>query len=185
MAIPPMFSLAEMEACLDHICDSPRDTGTVELIVRRPRAGEREVVSAALLDVEVGLVGDNWLTRGSRHTPDGSADATAQLTLMNARAIAAIATAKDAWPLAGDQLFVDFDLSDSHLPPGTRLQVGSALIEVTATPHTGCKLFAARFGVDAVKFVNSPRGKQLHLRGINARIVRSGEVRVGDKVEMM
>lgn len=172
----------EMESCLEEIRNSPRDAGKIEMIVRRPQPGERDVVTSAVLDADIGLVGDNWLARGSRHTPDGTADPAAQLTLMNARAIAAITRGRDRWTLAGDQLFVDFDLSETHIPPGTRLQVGAALVEVSAAPHTGCKHFAARFGVDAVKFVNSPVGKQLHLRGINARIIRSGEVRVGDAI---
>jgi hypothetical protein len=177
-----LLTQQEMEIRLDDIRQSPRDVGKIEMIVRRPEPGERDVVSSGFLDAEFGLVGDNWLARGSRHTSDGSADPTAQLTLMNARAIAAITPARDRWALAGDQLFVDFDLSETHIPPGTRLQIGEALVEVSATPHTGCKQFAARFGKEAVKFVNSPVGKHLHLRGINAKIIRSGEVRVGDTV---
>ncbi len=182
METPRFSTREEMESCLGEIRQSPRELGKIEMIVRRPQPGEREVVTSGTLDDKLGLLGDNWLERGSRDMPDGLADPSAQLTLMNARAIAAIAHARDCWALAGDQLFVDFDLSESNVPPGTRLQVGAALIEVSAAPHNGCKLFARRFGVDAVKFVNSPVGKQLHLRGINARIVRSGEVRVGDSV---
>jgi MOSC domain-containing protein YiiM len=152
------------------------------MIVRRPQIGTREVVTEAELDTHVGLVGDNWRTRGYRRTADGSAHPDMQLTLMNARAIALVAQTKERWALAGDQLFVDFDLSDAHIPPGTQLLIGTALVEVTAEPHTGCRQFAARFGVDAVKFVNSPIGKQLHLRGINAKIIRSGRVCLGDTI---
>jgi MOSC domain-containing protein YiiM len=182
MAIARLLTMVELEAGLDDICQSPKDVGTVELIVRRPQPGKREVVQEAEIDLALGLVGDNWKARGSRHTPDGSAHPDAQLTVMNARAIALLAQQQARWPLAGDQLYVDLDLSASNLPPGTRLKLGTAVIEVTVQPHTGCKLFEARFGTDAVKFVNSPAGKQLRLRGINAKVLQPGAVRVGDVV---
>ena len=93
-----------------------------------------------------------------------------------------LAQRPERWSLAGDQLFVDLDLSPENLPPGTRLAMGSAAIEVTKQPHTGCAKFVERFGLDAVKFVNSDEGKQLHLRGINARVALPGVIRVGDIV---
>jgi hypothetical protein len=170
----------ELEAGLDEIRRSPQDAGRVELIVRRPQGGEREVVPAGELDLVQGLVGDNWLARGSRHTQAGAAHPDMQLTVMNARAIALLAGGKDRWPLAGDQLYVDLDLSVNNLPPGTRLGVGAAVIEVTEQPHTGCAQFSARFGPAAVAFVNSAAGKQLRLRGLNAKVVQPGIVRVGD-----
>ncbi len=174
------LTLPELEAGLDHIRQSPSDEGPLELIVRRPETGEREVLEAAELDLEQGLVGDNWKTRGSRSTPDGSAHPEMQLNVMNARVVALVAQARDRWPLAGDQLYVDLDLSEANLPPCTQLELGSAVIEVTAMPHTGCKKFVERFGVDAMKFVNSPLGRQLNLRGINARVVQAGQIRQGD-----
>ena len=106
-----------------------------------------------------------------------------QLNVMNARVIALLAQGKDRWALAGDQLFVDFDLSEANVPPGTRLAIGSTMIEVTAPPHLGCKKFSARFGPDAMKFVNSPEGKALHLRGINAKVIQPGVIRAGDVVK--
>jgi MOSC domain-containing protein YiiM len=140
-------------------------------------------VNEAELNLEEGLVGDTWKTRGSKATPDGSANINAQITLMNMRAIALLAQDEARWALAGDQLFVDFDLSEANIPAGTRLAIGSAILEVSATPHTGCAKFSERFGKDALKFVNSPEGKQLHLRGINARVVQAGEIQVGDMVK--
>ena len=145
----------------------------------------REVLEEAELTLEDGLVGDNWKFRTSRHTPDRSANPEAQITVMNARLIALIAQRPDRWPLAGDQLYVDLDLGADNLPPGTRLAIGSAVIEVTATPHTGCKKFSSRFGVEAMKFVNSAEGKQLHLRGINTKVVQGGTVRIGDVVRKL
>lgn len=178
-------TLAELDAGLQLIRQSPNDNGIVELIVRRPGTDLREVVAEGQLDQVVGLVGDDWRTRGSRKMSDGSAHPEMQLNLMNSRAIALVAQNKERWQLAGDQFFVDLDLSETNLPPGTRLTIGSAVIEVTAIPHTGCHKFKARFGADAVKFVNSPEGKQLHLRGINAKVVQPGIVRVGDRVKKL
>jgi hypothetical protein len=174
-----------LEAGLDHILQAPTDTGTVQLIVRRPAVDQRVVLEQAQLDTEVGLVGDNWLQKGSRKTEDGAAPPRMQLNLMNARVIELIAGDQQNWPLAGDQLFVDFALSDDSLPPGTRLALGSAIIEVTAEPHLGCKKFAARFGQEAMKFVNSTRGKTLNLRGINAKVIESGSIRTGDKISKL
>jgi hypothetical protein len=173
------------EAGLDTIRLAPAGTGTVELIVRRPAVEEREGVVEAELDLAEGLVGGNWLSRGSRAMADGSANPKAQLTVMNARLAALVAGERDRWPLAGDQLYVDFDLSKENVPAGTRLAVGSAVIEVTDEPHTGCAKFSARFGSDALRFINSPVGRELNLRGINARVVEPGRVRVGDAVNKL
>lgn len=174
--------MEELEAGLEEILRSPSDEGRLALIVRRPRKEEREVLEEGTLDLEEGLVGDDWKVRGSSATPDGSAHPEMQVTVMNSRTIALLAGTRDRWPLAGDQLFVDLDLGSENLPPGTRLAVGRAVIEVTAPPHHGCKKFAARFGRDAVRFIHSETGRRLNLRGVNTRVVTPGVVRVGDIV---
>ena len=174
--------MAALEDGLATIRRAPRDAGTVELIVRRPTPEEREVVVEAQLDPAAGLVGDCWRERGSRATHDGSAHPEMQLTMMGTRAATLIAGHHDLWPLAGDQLYVDLDLSAANLPPGTLLEVGSAKIEITDQPHTGCGKFVRRFGVDAMRFVNTPLGRELNLRGIYARIVTGGTVRTGDPI---
>jgi hypothetical protein len=174
------LTMDELEAGLNHIRQSPTDEGRLELVVRRPQIDARELLEEGQLDLHDGLVGDTWRTRGSSLTADGSSHPDMQLNIMNARVIALVAQDKARWQLAGDQLFIDMDLSAANLPPGTRLALGSAVIEVTALPHNGCKKFVARFGLDAMKFVNSPLGKQLHLRGINAKVVQPGTIRVGD-----
>ena len=171
-----------LAAGLDEIQRSPADAGRVELVVRRPAEGEREVLDEGLLDTDSGLVGDSWHSRGSSRRADRSPNPAAQVTLMNARVIALIAGARDRWPLAGDQLYVDLDLSIENLPPGTLIGVGSAVLEVSDEPHTGCAKFSARFGSDAVRFVNSPAARALRLRGMNARVVTAGAVRPGDSV---
>jgi hypothetical protein len=173
---------AQQDEGLDEIRRSPSDGGSVQLIVRRPAEDVREAVTQARIDRIDGLVGDNWRARGSTTTPDGAANPDAQLTLMNARAAQLIARARDRWQLAGDQLFIDLDLSAANMPPGTHLEVGSAIVEVTAKPHLGCQKFSRRFGLDALRFVNSEIGRELRLRGVNARVVRPGVVRVGDSV---
>ena len=179
------LTAAELEDGLDHIRRSPSDVGRVELIVRRPEVDQREVLDEARLDLDEGLVGDTWRTRGSRKTPDGSAHPDMQLNVMNARVAALVAGDPDRRQLAGDQLYVDLDISQANLPPGTRLEVGSAVIEVTAEPHLGCSKFSSRFGREALRFVNSPTGRQLRMRGLNARIVVPGTVRPGDTIRKL
>jgi hypothetical protein len=174
------LTMAELEAGLDQIRQSPKEAGVLQLIVRRPQIEEREVLHEAQLSLTEGLVGDCWSTRGSSSTPDGSANPDMQINIMNSRTVALVAQHKDRWPLAGDQLYLDLDLSVANLPAGTLLALGSAVLEVTPPPHTGCLKFVARFGVEAMKFVNSPVGRQLNLRGINARVVQSGGIRIGD-----
>jgi hypothetical protein len=175
-------SAEQLEAGLAHIEDAARDQGELRMIVRRPATDQREVLTEAQLDTENGLLGDNWHSRGSPRTDDGSAHPDMQLNIMNARATALIAGSEDCWPMAGDQLYIDMDLSEGNLPTGTRLAVGDALIEVTDQPHLGCQKFKQRFGESALRFVNSQKGKQLHLRGINARVVRAGTIRRSDTV---
>ena len=174
------LTTAELEAGLPHVQASPKDRGALEMLVRRPETNAREALDQGLLDLADGLVGDNWRTRGNPGTADGTADPEMQLNIMNARVAALVAGSRERWPLAGDQLYLDLDLSGANLPPGTRLRLGEALIEVTPPPHTGCRKFVSRFGKDAMKFVNSRLGRQLNLRGINAKVVEPGVVRVGD-----
>jgi len=174
-------TIEDFEPFIDDVLGAPSDAGTVELVVCRPAVGERRVLDAAELEPGRGLVGDNYVERGNPRSPDGLADPLAELNVMSSRALRAVAGAdRDRWQLAGDQLIVDFDLSVDNLPPGTRLRVGTAVIELTAKPHTGCAKFSARFGVDAVRWVNSR--KDLRLRGICAIVVEPGTVSPGDAV---
>ena len=175
-------SLADLEAGLDAIRSAPKEQGVVRLIVRRPGEDLRESIDEALLDVDEGLVGDTWRARGNRHTPDGAADPQAQLTLVNARAATVIAGEPERWAVAGDQFYVDLDLSVANLPPGTRLRIGEAEIEISAKAHTGCAKYAARFGPEALRFVSSPEGRALRLRGVNARVITGGSVAVDDAI---
>jgi len=179
------LSTEELHAGLDQIRRAPKNEGVLELIVRRPRKGEREVLSAGQLDLSDGLVGDSWKDRRSSRSKDGLAHPDMQLNVMSSRVIALLSQDKSRWALAGDQLFVDLDLSAANLPPGTQLAIGAAVIEVTPEPHTGCGQFVERFGADAQKFVNSPIGRELQLRGINARVVQAGAIAVGDAVRKL
>src|ERR1044072_1391243 len=173
------LTTAELEAALDHLRQTPKDDGVLHLIVARPDVDEREVLDEAELHVTDGLIGDNWKVRGSRKTPDGSAHPEMQINIMNSRVTALVAQEKDRWPLAGDQLYIEMDLSKENLPAGSRIAVGSAVLEVSPLPHTGCHKFVARFGQEAMQFVNSDLGKQMCLRGINAKVGQGGIVKVG------
>jgi len=171
------LDLSVLEAGLDEIRRSPLDEGKVELIVRRPREGDREILAEAYLDLDGGLVGDDWLRRAP--------SPLAQVAVMNARAVALLAHSRERWPLAGDQLYVDLNLGPANLPPGSRFEIGSAVLEVTTKPHRGCKKFAARFGLDALRFVNNEQAYALRLRGMYVRVVEGGVVRAGDPVRKL
>lgn len=172
----------QLLAGLDHVKAAPNDNGTLEMIVQRPAEDARVVLEEAQLNQEEGLAGDNWNQRGSSRTDDGGPHPDMQLNLMNSRICEMVAGSRDRMQLAGDQLIVDLDLSEANLPAWTKLQIGSAVIEITDQPHNGCAKFTKRFGLDAHRFVNSDLGKELHLRGVNARVVTPGTIRAGDTI---
>jgi hypothetical protein len=174
-----------LEAGLDHIRQSPRDIGTIEMIILRPNIDQREEVEQAELDLELGVVGDGWHERETTSTPDGSPNPETQVTIMNSRVISLVAQDRDRWSLAGDQFYVDLDLSRENISPGTRLQLGSAVVEASDIPHRGCVKFSGRFGADALRFVNTGPGRDLSFRGINTRVVVPGTVRRGDQIEKL
>lgn len=177
-----LLNTVEIEAGMPNVQASPADKGRVEMIIARPTTEERTVLETGSFSLENGLDGDNWLDRGSKRTDDGSAHPEMQVTLMNARFLDLIAGSRERWPLAGDQLVVDLDLSQENLQPGQQIKIGTAVFEVTPMPHTGCKKFRHRFGMDAIKFVASENGKQLRLRGIYVKVVQPGTVQVQDTI---
>lgn len=179
------LSMEELEAGLTEITQAPKDGGVVRLIAIRPDFDQRELPDSVEVTVDDGVVGDNWKTRGSSSMPDKSANPEAKITLMNSRVIDLITQDQERWQWAGDQFYVDFDISEENLPPGTQVRVGTAVLETSALPHTGCAKFVARFGKDAHKFVNNEQGRELRLRGVNMRVVEGGTVRIGDVVEKL
>jgi MOSC domain-containing protein YiiM len=164
---------------LVHVQAAPPDEGLVELIVRRPAVDEREILEEAQLDRDGGLVGDRWAVRDRAKTP---IYLSSQLTVISTRVLRAIEPDSARWPLAGDQLYVDLDLSEDNLPAGSRLAVGTSVIEISETPHTGCAKFSSRFGSEALRWINSPTGRAYRMRGLNARVVEPGTVRTGDPI---
>lgn len=181
---------AELVGQLELLRTAPTELGRLSLVVRRPAAREREVLTAAELDLEAGLVGDNWLDRATSRAVAEGRHLEAQLTVMSARMIGLLADDDQDRALAGDQLYVDLDLSHANLPTGSRLAIGDpedggSVIEVNAKPHNGCKKFLARFGEEATAFVNSEVGRELRLRGLNARVVTPGTIRPGDPIRKL
>lgn len=179
------LSQARLRAGFAHIREAPSDGGLLVAIVRRPAAGERELLSEATLDHAVGLVGDNWLARGSKQSDNGAAMPSKQITVMNVRVAELVAGGTERMPLAGDQLYVDLDLSIDNLPAGSRIRIGDAVLEFSEDPHLGCAKFVDRFGAEAMRFVNSRIGRRLRLRGANTRIVVPGNIRLGDTVKLL
>ena len=179
------LSTPDLKAGLEHIRNSPKDQSVLDLIVSRPEEDAREVMELADLDVAVGLVGDTWQDRPSARSGDGKAHPDMQITIMNSRVANLVAQDKSRWQLSGDQLFADIDLSKANMPPGTRISIGAAVLEATDQPHTGCKKFSGRFGIDALEFISSPIGEELQMRGINMKVVQSGEIKPGDIVKKL
>jgi len=175
----------QLEAGLEPIRSAPKGQGRLDLIVCRPDLGERRELAEATIDPVIGLIGDNWSTRGSRHTADGGPEPDHQITITSSRALALIAGDRSRWPLAGDQLYVDLDISEDALPIGTHLAVGATVLEISPAPHKGCAKYAGRFGREALRFVQSPVGRALRLRGLHAVVVEGGTVRVGDTVRSL
>ena len=177
------LTLEELQAGLSDIRQSPTNDGVLQGIVIRPDTNERVSLNQCELSPELGVHGDNWAKGCWKTLQDGRPHPDVQVAIMNARSIELIAQDKDRWQLAGDNLFVDLELTDENLPCGQRLAIGSVVLEITKVAHNGCKKFSERFGKDAVRFVNSDAGKTLHLRGIYAKIVQSGTVKVGDDIK--
>ena len=181
--MPVLTTIADLEASLGHLRAAPAETGSLEMVVRRPAGGLREILDEGVLDEAVGLVGDNWLSRARSRAIAEGRHLDAMVTVMGARMVGLLGDTAEVRALAGDQLYVDLDISHENLPAGSRIGVGAeAVLEVTAKPHTGCKKFLAHFGDDALAFVNCDVGRQLRLRGLNGRVVRGGVVRPGDVV---
>lgn len=184
--MPAPSTTADLEARLEHLRAAPADTGTLDLLVARPEPGDRVLLAEGVLDEAGGLVGDSWLTRATSRAVASGRHLDAMVTVMSSRMVRLLADTDERRALAGDQLYVDLDISHANLPAGSRIAVGDdAVLEVSAKPHAGCRKFQARFGEEAVAFVNSPEGSRLRLRGLNARVVRGGVVRVGDAVRRL
>ena len=170
----------QLEAGMGRVLDAPKDQGPVWLVVRRPGRGEREILSEGQLDTEQGLIGDDWVKRPGMHRETPSPHA--QVTVMNARAAELVSGDPEpaTWAQSGDQLYIDLDISEANMPAGTRIEIGQAVLEVQAEPHTGCVQFRSWWGPDALRHFSTTEGLSLRMRGANTRVVRSGRVRPGD-----
>lgn len=183
--MPRHLSMDELKAGLAHIIAAPDDGGELKGIVIRPEHGERLDVASAEISLAGGVHGDHWAKKCWKETEDGRPHPDVQICIMNARAIGLIAQERENWPPAGDNLFIDMNLSAENLRPGQRLALGSAVIEITDVPHNGCQSFINRYGRDACVFVNTGEGKKNRLRGIYARVVKDGRISVGDRTRKL
>ena len=177
--------LNDLLAGLSYVRAAPANQGVVEAIVVRPESEKRVSPEACEVSAELGVHGDHWAKGCWRSLPDGSPAPEVQIALMSARVASLISPDRRRWPLAGDNLIVDLDLSEQSLPVGRRIAIGEVVLEITAVPHTGCRKFSERFGSDAVKFVNSSEGKSLRLRGVFGRVVEPGSIRTGDAIRKL
>lgn len=176
-----MRTFDELEALWAGMPAAPRDAGSVRLLCIRREPGLHDTPDVAEVTVDGGLVGDRWAVGWQEHDPERRA----QVTLMNAAVTELVAAGRQPLHEAGDNILVDFDISVDHLPPGTRVRIGEAVLEISAAPHTGCSRFAARFGQDALRWANWRHWRERRLRGVNCRVVEGGVVRVGDPVERL
>lgn len=179
------LSTEQIEAGLEHVLASPADGAPVAAIVRRPAAGKREELTLCVLTTAGGLIGDHWAQGAWKSLADGSPDPEVQVSLMNSRFIDLIATARSNWAPSGNNFFVDMDLSASNLPIGQRLTLGTAEIEISPVPNTGCKFFIERYGRDACVFVNRGVGREHRLRGVYAKVIKDGCVQLGDELRKL
>jgi hypothetical protein len=159
------------------VLSPPKNTGTLALIVARGANEQRETPERAVLSPHDGLPGDAWVTR-----PPQKIDS--QITVMRVDVARLLANGQPL-SLFGDNLLVDIDLSVVNLPPGTRLRLGAALLEVTPEPHNGCAKFKRRFGDGALRLTADPRFRPLRLRGIYVKVVEAGEVALGDSIQVL
>ena len=182
------LNMEELEAGIKFILESPKDNGKLELIVIRPDVEQRKILSTGELSTVEGLVGDSWIKRPDSKTPDKKPRLGTQITIMNSR-VTSLITKKlyksekekfEKWSLAGDQFFVDMDLSYDNLPPGTKLSLGNAEIEISSDPHNGCEKFKNWYGKDARDFVNSEMGKKHNFRGIQGKVIKNGSVGINE-----
>ncbi len=179
-------SLQALKAGLDAmLAAAPKDNGTLDLIVMRPDHDLRVLPQSFEVRGDDGLPGDHWKRGTGYALEDGTGDPDAQICMMMSGCIRAIAGDKANWPPAGDNFFIDMDLTPANMPPGTRFAIGSAEFVVTGIPHNGCQSFIDRYGRDACLFVNTGEGKAHRLRGIYARVTRDGTVSVGDTVRKL
>ena len=170
----------ELLESLPYILSAPADEGQVRAIVIRPAAGQRRMLDRVDVSARGGLEGDHWAEGCWLSTEDGAPHPDVQVCIMSARCIEAIAGPEANWAAAGDNLFIDMDLSPENLPPGTRVAIGTVELILTAEPHNGCQSFIDRYGRDACVFVNTGPGKANRLRGIYGRVTRDGTIRRGD-----
>lgn len=176
---PRHLTLDELNAGIDRVLNSPKDGGTVEMLIVRPAEEARITPERAEVSAELGMHGDHWSTGKYRDEID------IQIAIMNSRVLDLVSGGRERWSLAGDNIVADLDLSRANLTPGQKLEAGSAVLEITETPHNGCKKFASRFGAVALRFVNLGAGKDLRLRGIYARVMQPGTISVGDQIQKL
>jgi hypothetical protein len=176
------LSLEELQSHLDSIKQSPQDDGILKAIVIRPVSNERVGMESSVVTPDGGVHGDRWAKQAWLNLPEEELEPKAQITVMNSRAAEVIARNRARWPLAGDNLYVDLDLSEDNLQAGQQLSIGSAVFEITPQPHNGCGKFEQRFGAEALKWVNSEEGKHHHLRGIYIKVVKAGVINVDDTI---
>ena len=177
---PIHLPLEELGLGLPHVMSAPSDEGSVEMLVVRPEENQRLTPASAQVSASLGLHGDHWSIGKYRNQPD------IQIAIINSRLLDLVSGGdRERWASAGDNIVADLDLSHANLVPGQKLEAGSAVLEITDTPHAGCKKFASRFGADALRFVNIGQGTELRLRGVYARVLQDGSISVGDRIHKL
>jgi hypothetical protein len=175
------WSIAELDGlCATALSAAPRDSGRIVQLCVRPDVNKRAFPEVLELCPRRGAIGDRWEWRTWMHLPDGSPDPRVQLALMDHRILAFLQDLTGCSHHPGDTCLLDLDLHADRLPAGSRLQIGSAVLEISDVENDACGKFATHYGAEVFSWIRAPANRARRLRGAFARVVQGGLVRNGD-----
>ncbi|MFT5632095.1 MAG: hypothetical protein ACI9HB_003282 [Gammaproteobacteria bacterium] len=174
--------LAECEDALSTILAAPKSGAIVEQLCLRPGFSERSFPELLELTVAGGIIGERWTKAPWLTLSDGTPDPRIQVSILSKRVMDLCWRDRENTHHPGDTMIVDMDLGVENLPNGTRLGIGSAVVEVSDKFNTACIKWQGRYGAESLRWLNLRKNRDYRLRGILCRIVQDGVVRLGDEL---